>query len=308
MEVEPCMAHPARLSIALLSLGSLFASGCSGTAGTEPEPVEYQVKHIYDVEYGKVGGRPLVLHISQPDPIPKKPMPAVVYLHGGGWMMERSRYSPNHHLAKRGYFTVNVDYRLTDEAIFPAQIQDVKAAVRWLRANAKTYNIDPDRIGVWGHSAGGHLAALLGTSGGVDALEGDGGSAGFSSRVQAVVNLAGVIDLLKQPWAQDNAGTAAGRLVGGAVQDKLDLVKQTNPITYITKDDPPVLTIHGENDTAVPLIQSESLHEALRKAGVESQLVIVPGYGHDVAAPGGVPKEVEGHVLTFFDKYLKGKR
>lgn len=235
-------------------------------------------------------------------------MPAVVYLHGGGWMTERSKASPNPHLVRHGYFTVNVDYRLTDEAIFPAQIQDVKAAVRWLRANAKKYNIDPKRIGVWGHSAGGHLAALLGTSGGVEALEGDGGSPGQSSRVQAVVNLAGVIDVLKQPWPQDDPNTAPGRLVGGAVKDKLDLVKQTNPITYITKDDPPVLTIHGQNDTAVPLVQSESFHEALQQAGVESKLVIVPGYGHNVATPGGVPTEVETEVLAFFDKHLKGKK
>lgn len=302
------MAHGSRFAVALLSLGFLVASGCSGAAGTEPEPAEYQVKHTFDVEYGKVGNRPLLLHIAQPDPAPKKPMPAVVYLHGGGWMTERSKASPNAPLVKRGYFTVNVDYRLTDEAIFPAQIQDVKAAVRWLRANAKAYNIDPNRIGVWGHSAGGHLAALLGTSGGVAELEGDGGSPGQSSRVQAVVNLAGVIDVLKQPWAQDDPHTAAGRLVGGAVKDKPDLVRQTNPMTYITKDDPPVLTVHGEKDTAVPLIQSEALHEALQKAGVPSQLVIVPGYGHNVATPGGVPSEVEAHVLAFFDRCLKGKK
>jgi len=302
------MGRRFRIVAALVGLALLAASGCSGTAKQEPEPVEYQIKSTYDVEYGRVGDRPLLLHIVEPDPTPKKPMPALVYLHGGGWMAERSKYSPNQQLAKYGYFTVTVDYRLTDEAIFPAQIQDAKAAVRWLRANAKQYHIDPNRIGAWGHSSGGHLAALLGTSGDVEDLEGDGGSKGNSSRVQAVVNLAGVIDLLKQPWPQDRADTAAGRLVGGPVKDRLDVVKRTNPITYITRDDPPVLTIHGAEDEAVPLAQSEGLHEALQKAGVSSELVVLPGFGHSVASIGGVPTAVEKQVVPFFDKHLKGKK
>ncbi|HYF79990.1 MAG TPA: prolyl oligopeptidase family serine peptidase [Symbiobacteriaceae bacterium] len=300
------MAHRSRAAVAVLGLMLFLASGCAYK--TEPEPAEYQVKQTFDVEYGKVGDRPLLLHIAQPDPTPKKPMPVVIWLHGGGWMSGRSKYSPNPQLVKHGYFTVTVDYRLTDEAIFPAQIQDVKAAVRWLRANAKTYNIDPDRIAVWGHSAGGHLAALLGTSGGVAELEGDGGSAGQSSRVQAVVNLAGVIDLTKQPEPQDDPSTALGRLVGGAVKDKPDMVKQTNPITYITKDDPPVLTFHGQNDKVVPLSQSESLHEALQKAGVKSELALLPDRGHDIVGAASVPPVVEEQVLAFFDKYLKGKK
>ncbi|HWI62484.1 MAG TPA: alpha/beta hydrolase [Symbiobacteriaceae bacterium] len=302
------MVNRSRIAAALLSLVCLMASGCASMTKAEPEPAEYQVKYTYDVEYGKAGDKPLILHIAQPDPMPKKPMPAVVWLHGGGWYTGRSRSSPNPQLARHGYFTVNVAYRLTTEAIFPAQIEDAKAAVRWLRANAKTYNIDPNQIGVWGHSAGGHLAALLGTSGGVKDLEGDGGSPKQSSRVQAVVNLAGVIDLLKQPEPQDSPATAAARLVGGALQDKLDVVRQTNPVTYVTKDDPPVLSIHGQDDKIVPLSQPESLHEALRKAGVQEQLVVVPGYGHNVAYIGSVPPEVEEQVLAFFDKHLKGAR
>lgn len=204
---------------------------------------------------------------------------------------------------------INVDYRLTDEAIFPAQIQDMKCAVRWLRAHAREYNVDPKHIGVWGHSAGGHLAALMGTTGGVKEFEGDCGWPEQDSRVQAVINIAGVIDLLKQPWSQDSADTAGARLVGGPLKEKLDVVAKTNPITFITKDDPPVLTIHGDKDEAVPLVQSEALHAALQRAGVKSEFVVMKGMGHsDVASMGGVPEETQKLVLPFFDKYLKGKK
>lgn len=283
------------------------AQGCSTPA--EPEPTEYQVKFINDVVYGTVNGRKLILYITEPDPRPKKPMPAVVWAHGGGWMTERSVTSPNMWLARQGYFGINVDYRLTDEAIFPAQIQDIKCAVRWLRAHAKEYNVDPKHIGVWGHSAGGHLAALMGTTGGVKEFEGDCGWPEQDSRVQAVINIAGVIDLLKQPWSQDSADTAGARLVGGPLKEKLDVVAKTNPITFITKDDPPVLTIHGDKDEAVPLIQSEALHAALQKAGVKSEFAVMKGMGHsDVASMGGVPEETQKLVLPFFDKYLKGKQ
>lgn len=293
-------------TLALVVMAAAAASaGCA--RASEPEPAESKVKYTYDVPYGNVNGRPLLLHITEPDPTPKKPMPAVVYLHGGGWMTERSKASPNPVLARRGYFTVNVDYRLTDEAVFPAQIEDVKAAIRWVRANAKQYNVDPKRIGVWGWSAGGHLAALAGTSGDIKGLEGNAGNPGQSSRVQAVVNMAGVIDLLKQPWSLDDPATAGALLVGGAISTKPDLVKQTNPITYITKDDPPVLTIHGGKDQAVPLVQSQAFHAALQAAGVHSELVILEKYDHGIATMGGLPPDTEKVVVPFFDKYLKGK-
>jgi acetyl esterase/lipase len=284
-----------------LVLADGVVTGCQTSRAAEPET--YQVKFEDAIPYGNVGDRPLLLYIVRPDPVPRAPMPAIVYLHGGGWMTERSPFSPNDFFARHGYFTVNVDYRLTDEAIWPAQIQDAKAAVRWLRAHATEYNIDPDHIGVWGYSAGGQLAAMLGTAGDVKEFEGDAGSADQSSRVQAVVNMAGVIDLTKQAWDLNQADTAGALLVGGPISQKLDVVKTTNPITYITKDDAPTLTVHGLRDTAVPLEQSAALHLALTKAGVPSDLLLFEDMTHQSFY--GVPPEVRALLLDFFDRHLR---
>lgn len=165
---------------------------------TIPDNVEL----IRDVEYGKGGDVSLTLDIVRPKPIKDKPMPAIIFVHGGGWQ-KGSKESGIHKiipLAQNGYFCVTINYRLTDKASFPAQIEDCKCAVRWARAHAKEYNIDPNHIGAWGSSAGGHLVALLGTSGGVKELEGSGGWEKFSSRVQAVADYFGPTDFLY--WAE----------------------------------------------------------------------------------------------------------
>ena len=263
---------------------------------------------VRDVEFGKGGDRALKMHLVKPKAPSKDPMPVTVYIYGGGWKAgsRDAGIRPLSRLAAKGYFGASIEYRLSQEARFPAQIEDCKCAIRFLRSKAKEYGIDPERIGVWGPSAGGHLAALIGTSGDVKELEGTGGSAEFSSRVQAVADWFGPTDFLKMGQNKidhDAANSPESQLIGGAIQENKAKVAKANPISYVTKDDPPFLIMHGDKDELVPLSQSEMLHEALQKAGVDSTLQVVKGQGHGFR--GGDPEQ---QVEAFFDKILKAKK
>ena len=231
------------------------------------------------------------------------PLPVIVWIHGGGWYAGSKEGCPAVPLVAKGYAVASINYRFSQHALFPAQIEDCKAAIRWLRANAKKYNLDPDHIGVWGASAGGHLVALLGTTGSVKELEGTGGNLDQSSRVQCVVDWFGPTDFTKMGGWQDKPDSPMARLVGGPVRDRQELAAKANPITYIGKDSAPFLIMHGEEDKLVPMNQSELLDEALRKAGVESTLVRVPKNGH--GGPGFTTPENRKKIEEFFDKHLK---
>ena len=271
-------------------------------------PIPPDVEVVRDVEYGTGGGRPLRMHLVRPKSPPADPMPAVVFIHGGGWRAGNrdAGLRPLTHLAQRGYFGATIEYRLSGESRFPAQIEDCKGAVRFLRSRAEEYRIDPDRIAAWGPSAGGHLAALLGTSGDVKELEGTGGHAGFSSRVQAVVDWFGPTDFLRMGRNRidhDSGNSPESLLVGGPIRENREKVARANPITYVTPDDPPFLVMHGDRDDLVPLNQSELLAEALRKADVPVELHVVQGAGHGFRGA-----EVEAKVDAFLDKHLKAKK
>jgi acetyl esterase/lipase len=182
-------------------------------------------------------------------------------------------------LLQDGFAVASVEYRLSGEATFPAQIHDCKGAVRFLRANADKYALDANAFGAWGSSAGGHLVALMGTAGDANELEGDvGGNAGLSSRVQAVCDWFGPTDLTVIRSA--GARNPVSLLLGGPPAKKPDLARQASPVAHVSKDDSPFLIVHGDRDRLVPLKQSELLDEALRKAGVESRLHVVKGAGH----------------------------
>ena len=278
----------------------------------EEEDMEYgnripdDIEFIRDVEFGTGGDRPIRLNVIRPKKSPTVPMPVVVFIHGGAWLVGDKEGMQTLRLARSGYFTVNIEYRLSSEAIFPAQIHDCKCAIRWLRAHAEEYNIDPDRIGVWGPSAGGHLAALLGTSGGVAELEGKGGWQEFSSRVQAVVDFFGPTNFLKMGGTHDDADSPESLLVGGKIADKPEMVRMADPITYVTPGDPPFLIIHGEEDGTVPINQSELLHEALKKSGVSVRFVRVKRGGHGFRGDTEpTPGEIDTMVVEFFDQCLK---
>jgi acetyl esterase/lipase len=204
----------------------------------------------------------------------------------------------------------SISHRFSQDAIFPAQIEDCKAAIRFLRANPAKYSIDGDHIGVWGESSGGHLAALLGTSGGVNDLEGKvGDNLEVSSRVQCVVDYCGPSDFMKfkdqATWVKvDKPDSPVCRLVGGLLADKRGLVARANPITYVRRDNPPFLIAHGDKDNAVPFNQSELLVDALKRAGVDVTFEVIKGGGHNFG-----PAQYERLVpivTAFFDKHLKG--
>ena len=260
-----------------------------------------------DLVYERINGTVLTLDLYCPKKVSGS-LPVIVWIHGNGWSRGRKERCPAVTLVQDGYAAASIDYRLTTTAPFPAQIEDCKAAVRWLRANASTYHLDPDHIGVWGHSAGGHLAALLGTSGGVRELEGTGDNMSYSSRVQAVCDVSGPSDLVRlyQEASQspaDKSGKvifAVAALVGGSAEENVTKATAASPIHYVSKDDPPFLIIHGEIDSTVPVTQAESFAAALKAAGVETTLEIANGRGHGAGGPKFQPM-----IKAFFDKYLK---
>ncbi len=264
-----------------------------------------------DIPYADTGNPRHRLDLYLPTCRTSEKLPVIVYFHGGGWRQGdksdgAARLMP---LLRSGeYAGVSAGYRLSGEATWPAQIHDGKAAIRWVRANASKYGLDPDRIGVWGRSAGGHLVLMLGVAGDVPELEGDiGPHGGVSSQVAGVANFFGVAELLAmggQPGDKDRAGpnSAAAALIGGALNENPEKAKSASPITYVTSNDPPVLTVHGTRDRSVPYDQAVRMDSALRKAGVPSYFVTVKGAGH-----GDFGSEADDRVKTFFDKILLGK-
>jgi acetyl esterase/lipase len=272
-----------------------------------------------DQVFATVGGKPLKLDIYLPKTPSATPRPLVINIHGGGWSMGGKEGCPSYvwRMTQLGFAVASVQYRLTSQAgkwgaapvTFPAQIHDVKGAVRYLRANAKKYNLDQDRFAAWGGSAGGHLAALLATSGGVKELEGDvGGNLDQSSKVQAAVDYFGPTDMLHiyddivadhLPAPDFSPNNPIARLVGLQVpagqqanaQRLLTdstppyvaarrLLTQANPITFIDAGDPPLFIGHATGDWLVPISQSKRLDEAMKKAGARSQLKVTQGGGH----------------------------
>lgn len=271
-----------------------------------------KVEEIRDVVFGVGGNRRLMMNIARPKPLPKEPMSIIIFIHGGGWRKVPDYKAYYHYpFAKEDYFSVNIEYRLSGEATFPAQIHACKAAIRWLRANAEKHHTNPSRIGVWGRSAGGHLAALLGTSGDVPQLEGEGGSEDFSSRVQAVVDWFGPTDFLKMGALHQEPSSFECMFVGGLLQEKIEIVRMANPITYVTSDDPPFLIIHGEKDPMVLFNQSKLLYKALREAGVKATLIKVENGGHGFRPdpPNATIKpsfqEIMKRTIDFFNRHIK---
>ena len=266
--------------VSLSSLVVLLGLASAVLAQQAPPKLPEGTKVFRNLEYVQGGHERQKLDLYVPEKA-DGPLPVIVWVHGGGWMGgSKEGGGPTLSFVGRGYAVAAINYRLSQHAPFPAQIEDCKAAIRWLRANAKTYNLAPDHIGVWGTSAGGHLVALLGTSGDVKDLEGQEGPTGQSSRVQAVVDWFGPTDLTKMGGSHDQPNSPEARLLGGPVQDNKDKAARANPITYVAKDNPPFLILHGDKDPTVPFSQSVMLADALKKAGVEVTLQPVKGAGH----------------------------
>lgn len=231
--------------------------------------------------------------------------PLVVWVHGGGWASGSKENPPVKELVARGYAVASVGYRLSQQALYPAQIQDCKAAIRWLRAHAREYQIDSKRIGAWGESAGGHLVALLGTTG--DIRDYDVGEyLDQSSAVQCVVNWYGPTNFIH--WGgpeippKDSPESAIYCLMGGPVSKMRDAAVRASPVYFANADSAPFLMIHGDRDPVVPLAQSQMLHEALLKVGAKSDLLTIPGAAHGGKEFHAI--ENMGQVIAFFDRYL----
>ncbi len=273
-------------TLLLVGLGLASAPAQPGTNQARPRfPLPSGVNALRDLEYGRASGHAMLLDLYLPEKA-DRPLPLIIWVHGGAWMSgSKNNPSPALRFLASGYAVAHVGYRLSQEAQFPAQIDDCKAAVRWLRANAKKYELAPDKFVAWGASAGGHLVALLGTSGGVAELEGAVNDLKASSRVQAVVDWFGPTDFLRIGDAESDLRHNApdspeSKLIGGALLENKDKAAKASPITYVSKDAPPFLIMHGDRDRTVPFNQSERLSTALKQAGVDVTFVPVKGAGH----------------------------
>ena len=233
--------------------------------------------------------------------------PTVMYVHGGGWISGSKSSGAGMQdiptLLSRGYVVVSVDYRLAPCCKFPAQIEDVKCAVRYLRAHAEELKIDPDHIGAYGGSAGGHLVTLLGTSSD-DLFRGDCPWSG-SARVQAVVDMFGPADFS----LFDSSVFSVAERVFGVSESSDPIFIQASPVTWASSDDPPFLILHGDKDTIVPLSQSQSLYDHLITVGVTADFVVVKNAEHGFRPMGGEihpsRREISEMIASFFDRWLK---
>ena len=235
-----------------------------------------------NIEFANVDGHSLKLDLYLPQ---ANGAPLVVWIHGGGWRTGSKDRCPVTWLADKGYAVASISYRLTDKAIFPAQIYDCKAAVRWLRANADKYGYNTSKVAVAGSSAGGHLAALMGTSGGVKELEGAvGGNLKHSSRVDAVIDFYGATDIelrtLTQPHRANKEGSVVYCLLGGGADKKVELARLASAAHHVTRDDPPFLVFHGDKDKIVLLDQSQRIRDVYSDAGLPLRLEVLKGSGH----------------------------
>lgn len=267
-------------------------------------PVPDSINVQKGIEYGQGGEVSLKLDLYSPKNL-SKATPALIFIHGGGWKSgDRNDYRYYCiKFAEQGYVVATMTYRLRDVAPFPAAVEDAKCAVRWMRTNAAENHVDPDRIGVVGGSAGGHLAMMLGYTAENKELEGNGGNADVSSQVQAVVNLYGPCDLTTQTAATN--GLVRDFLGGKTLEESPETYALASPITHITPDDSPTLILHGTIDKIVPIAQSDKLDKQLEELGVVHEYHRLDGWPHtmDLAAP------VNAYCLKamsqFFEKHLR---
>jgi len=245
------------------------------------------------------------------------PFPLLVWIHGGGWRGGDKGFGQNSfqlQALSEGFALASLNYRLSGEATFPAQIHDVKTAIRWLRKHRKDHRLSTKRVGVWGSSAGGHLVSLLGTSGDVAPLEGLSlGSQGSSSRVQAVVDWYGPTDLVRafddleaqgcSTAGADGPGSTIGLFLGASPQDRPELAAEASPVTYVSSDDPPFLIQHGSRDCTVPVAQGQWLHDRIVEVkGLSWVKLDIFDAGHG-GAPFRSPENLQA-IFEFFAQHV----
>ena len=281
-------------------IDALVVAALAGSAQGADEPRETTA---FDLVYSRVDGTELKLDLARPAE-GRGPFPAIIVIHGGAWRggSKDSNRGLLLQLARQGYVAISPQYRFCPEVPFPAQVVDCKAAVRWLRSHADDYQVAPDHIGAMGFSAGGHLALMLGLTGPDDGLEGPVAAVAPSSKVQAVVNFFGPTDLAaadipeaSQPLVRD--------FLGGRPEEAAETARRASPVTFVTADDPPVLTFQGTKDPLVPYSQALTLAEALSREGVPGRVELLIGAGHGFAEDDN--QRTLAEALAFFNRHLK---
>lgn len=296
----------------------LLAALLLAPAGLAQQPekgVPPGVRLERDLAYIADGDPAQKLDLYLPATRPEKPLPLIVHIHGGGWRAGNKFPCPVANYARLGYAVASVGYRFSQKAVFPAQIQDCQAAIRWLRAHAASHHLDPERVGVVGGSAGGHLSALVGTAGGKGAFPPIGGHTDRSDRVQAVCDIYGPADFttvvrqagedpnVKNIFAFNTPSDPYSSLIGAPLDDRAK-AQAVSPMHYVSKDTPPFLILHGTHDALVPYAQSVQFEVALKTAGVPVWLQTLPGAGH--GGPSFAWPGVQQLMRDFFDKHLMG--
>lgn len=313
-----------RFIIGLLSLLVSFASSNLSTSQlhAQEKPIKPKPKAElppgitweFDVPYIKDGDVAQRLDIYYPEKQPKESLPLIVHIHGGGWMGGSKFPCDARMMTAQGYVVASVEYRFSQVAKFPAQIQDCQAAIRWLRANAQRYHINPERVGVMGGSAGGHLSALVGVTGGKKVFAAIGGNEDKSDAVQCVCdifgpkNFASVMEQaekdknVKNIFKFNTPSDPYSELIGTKLSDR-EKTAAVSPITYVDKNSPPTLILHGTHDALVPFAQSEEFEAAMKNSGANVWLQKFPGAGHGGGSFG--KPQVILLMKNFFDKHLK---
>ncbi len=269
------------------------------------------IKALRDLKYADTPGKAGLVDLYLPRTPDATPRPVILWVHGGGNLNGSKDRCPAAPFVDAGFVVASMNYRLIPQGgLFPAQLEDCKGVVRWLRANAATYGIDPERIGAWGASAGGHHVSLLATTGGIESLEGMvGGNLDQSSRIQAACDWAGPTDIsqFQSQMGPDNVyqgkpidKSPIARWFGGIDKMTPERIALANPITHLTPDDPPILIMHGDKDNVVPVGQSQIFADALKAAGMKHELKVVTGAGHNMKM------DERKAVLEFFRRTLLG--
>lgn len=298
-QIKPQLIDPLIAWYRLLRAKSeVDPGGSMSLKALQREPVHFEL----DIPYTDTDNPRQQLDIYLPiRQKPGKKLPVIVFFHGGGWMMGNKSDGAGRLLpfVKSGRFAgVSAGYRLSSEDKWPAQLDDARAAIRWIHRHGGEYGLDTDRVIVYGRSAGGHLALMLGmTADGRDTV-----------KVRAVINFFGVTDipaLIGEGGDIDRQDTRApeAQLIGGLLTEHPDAAKAASPVSYIDKKDVPVLTVHGTDDKTVPYEQAEILHKKLQQAGIENYLVTIVGGGHE-----NFGNVADRRVKAFLKRMLYDKR
>jgi acetyl esterase/lipase len=295
------MHHLWRISVAALIFLTLVLASGNASASGQAKPVPVIPRVIKDLEYGRVADVALKLDLYLPGEQTPELRPGIVFVHGGGWAGgDKKEFAPMaEQMAGRGYVAISVNYRLAPKYRYPAALDDVQRAVRWLRQRAGEYRLDPNRIGAMGASAGGHLAALLGLRETHDPAA----SGGISSKVQCVVDYFGRMDLTLEPTSTRGFTDYRPAFIGGTKAEALELYRDASPLSYVDAKSAPFLIVHGFRDTQVQLAQSERMLAALDAAGVEASLLTLAGQGHGFKGPGAMT--AQNAAIAFLDRHLK---